>query len=647
MHKHYNTSAVFITLSAVTMLVLFAVQARVIINQNHMPSFAISHMIAYGYASSSSAGPVCGNGTKTSLEGCDDSNTTAGDGCSATCTVETGYSCTGTTPSVCSTTCGDGIMAGSEGCDDDDTDAGDGCSATCTVETGYGCTGTAPSVCSTTCGDSIVAGSEQCDAGGESSTCNTDCTTASCGDSKTNATRGETCDAGGSNASNGACTTSCIKTFCGDGIVQTPNGNGQSEACESALDSTCGNTCTVSTGIGISNYVPPPSRSSSSTVRLAPPAGCGNGTVELSKGEECDDGRFNGLSPQCDRWCHTQYCGDGIVQYQNGEECEPERLDNGTYVEMKCGKACAIPSCDSFGFCGGGCHWKFMAACTSSSAAPVLTPAQSSASSSSSFQDIQTAIAEGIEGATGPLSGEVQTSSSSSIQSLLLPVATSQGSSASTISVIQCGDGVMQAAEECDDGLNNSNAKPSACRMDCKKAFCGDDVQDAGEECDRGTANNLLGNGCTPTCKVSICGNTTLEPGEECDEGRRNSASKPDSCSTLCLLPRCGDGIIDTAFGEVCDNGRNNSATAVDGCRMNCVPAYCGDGIKDAKEQCDTGPKGSSTCTAACIAIGTVAIMQDVTPEEMQVTQNQISSLLFQFLLLLIFAHKLQRTMRR
>jgi cysteine-rich repeat protein len=44
---------------------------------------------------------ACGNGMVEGTEACDDGATTAGDGCSATCTVETDYACSGT-PSVCS-----------------------------------------------------------------------------------------------------------------------------------------------------------------------------------------------------------------------------------------------------------------------------------------------------------------------------------------------------------------------------------------------------------------------------------------------------------------------------------------------------------------------------------------------------------------
>ena len=102
-----------------------------------------------GYTKQTSGGrpvcnTVCGDGKRAGTEACDDNDTSGGDGCSASCTVETGYSCTGGSTSsadTCSTICGDGRRVGSEACDDDDTSGGDGCSASCTVETGWSCTG--------------------------------------------------------------------------------------------------------------------------------------------------------------------------------------------------------------------------------------------------------------------------------------------------------------------------------------------------------------------------------------------------------------------------------------------------------------------------------------------------------------------------
>lgn len=76
---------------------------------------------------------MCGNGALDILETCDDGNMTANDGCSANCTVEPGYACTGT-PSVCTSTCGNGTLDDGEECEDGNTAAGDRCSPTCTLE---------------------------------------------------------------------------------------------------------------------------------------------------------------------------------------------------------------------------------------------------------------------------------------------------------------------------------------------------------------------------------------------------------------------------------------------------------------------------------------------------------------------------------
>jgi large repetitive protein len=76
---------------------------------------------------------ICGDGSVTGAETCDDGNTTPGDGCSAVCAIETGYTCVGM-PSVCTPVCGDNITTPPETCDDGNTVSGDGCSATCRLE---------------------------------------------------------------------------------------------------------------------------------------------------------------------------------------------------------------------------------------------------------------------------------------------------------------------------------------------------------------------------------------------------------------------------------------------------------------------------------------------------------------------------------
>jgi cysteine-rich repeat protein len=59
---------------------------------------------------------ACGNGILEGSEACDDGNTSNGDGCSATCTLQL---------------CGNGVVNPGEQCDDGNTANGDCCSATC------------------------------------------------------------------------------------------------------------------------------------------------------------------------------------------------------------------------------------------------------------------------------------------------------------------------------------------------------------------------------------------------------------------------------------------------------------------------------------------------------------------------------------
>ena len=53
--------------------------------------------------------------------------------------------------------------------------------------------------------------------------------------------------------------------------------------------------------------------------------------------------------------------------------------------------------------------------------------------------------------------------------------------------------------EQCDDGAGNSDVLPGACRTNCLRAHCGDGVVDAGEQCDDG--GNGPGDGCDASCQ--------------------------------------------------------------------------------------------------------------------------------------------------
>jgi cysteine-rich repeat protein len=80
---------------------------------------------------------VCNDGLVEAPEQCDDQGNGAGDGCSATCTTEQGWSCVGA-PSNCDPICNDGLVLGGEACDDGNGSNTDGCTTLC--ELGVVCT---------------------------------------------------------------------------------------------------------------------------------------------------------------------------------------------------------------------------------------------------------------------------------------------------------------------------------------------------------------------------------------------------------------------------------------------------------------------------------------------------------------------------
>ena len=61
-----------------------------------------------------------------------------------------------------------------------------------------------------------------------------------------------------------------------------------------------------------------------------------------------------------------------------------------------------------------------------------------------------------------------------------------------------CGNGVVEPPEGCDNGANNSDTVPDACRTDCSRAHCGDGVVDTGEACDNTTSF------CDSSCNI-VC----------------------------------------------------------------------------------------------------------------------------------------------
>ncbi|MFH1425315.1 MAG: hypothetical protein ABIG28_01110, partial [archaeon] len=208
---------------------------------------------------------MCRDGIVECGEACDDGNTGNGDGCSATCVVESGYTCAGS-PSVCTpvvngcnvlncpgsycdgnervamgcnsfnqcvevvrTTCEHGCNLETGECNQcsvgADCDDGNPCTVNdCRVD-GF-CDYTTPdnngecdacvsrncecsggqcvNVGEGSCGNGVVDFGEECDGGGDTDSCDSDCTNVECRDGHVNLAAGEECDGG--NNCNDDCT---------------------------------------------------------------------------------------------------------------------------------------------------------------------------------------------------------------------------------------------------------------------------------------------------------------------------------------------------------------------------------------------------------------------------------------------------------
>ncbi len=138
-----------------------------------------------------------------------------------------------------------------------------------------------------------------------------------------------------------------------------------------------------------------------------------------------------------------------------------------------------------------------------------------------------------------------------------------------------CGDGQIDAGEECDDG---NDVNEDRCLNDCRLNVCGDGILNGGyEECDNGTLNSESdADSCRTDCTLPVCGDGVVDRGEECDDGNDDTS---DACLPGCIVARCGDGFVHEGV-ESCDRGRGNSnaGRGQGACRRNCsLPDICGD----------------------------------------------------------------------
>jgi cysteine-rich repeat protein len=184
-----------------------------------------------------------------------------------------------------------------------------------------------------------------------------------------------------------------------------------------------------------------------------------------------------------------------------------------------------------------------------------------------------------------------------------------------------CGDGVREGDEACDDGEDNSDTRPDACREDCTLPRCGDGVLDSNEACLLGSSTACLEIGpyhdgvatCDESCQwdVGSCwSKDACVIGKRDDGGDLIDCDDPRCAADLALCPVCGDGLV--TGEETCDGTKLEGATCrtlgfgkgtlacADDCRSfdttSCDP--CGNGRKEEGEDCDLYDLGGATCTS-------------------------------------------------
>lgn len=331
-----------------------------------------------GLGGAGGASQECGNGVLEGTEECDDNNLASGDGCENTCdftciagdpkrdncddknpcngteTCSASHKCeTGTPPAdgtscgtgmfcvggnCVSASCGDGQVQTGEECDDGDVDDTNGCTTACK----FTCLSTDPTRDCSATGDEC-AGTDKCNdtthtcnggtaksdndpcKGGTGYCASGVCTTAQCGNSKTEP--GEDCDDGNTDDTDGctkACKFTCTAgTQCSDSNTCTLDQCTSNKCANPPDTSKNGQACTGPSGAGTCNN------------GSCQPALCGNGTINGS--EQCDKGAQNGVAgsgckANCTFECNTNAdCSDNnpctgtetCATITGGKTCNP------------------------------------------------------------------------------------------------------------------------------------------------------------------------------------------------------------------------------------------------------------------------------------------------------------------------------------